>query len=78
MYVSNKSNVVGLERPHGHSVMGDKAGRRKLRSFHGKLPLEGARDHHTQMVKYLLGICYHLYNSSDRFKFQVSGMEELE
>lgn len=29
--------------------MGDKAGTRKWRAFHGKLPLEGAMGHHSDV-----------------------------
>lgn len=51
-YIRNKGNVVVLECHHGHSVMGDKAGRRKWRSL---LQTEEVRDH-TQMPNYLLGV----------------------
>lgn len=66
----------GLERPHGHSVVGDKAGTRKWRSFHGKLPPEGALGHHSDVELFVQG--YVTVYSSDRFTFQVSGVTELE
>lgn len=54
--VSNESNVVVLESHRGYGVMEDKAGSRKWRSLHDKLHPEGARDHHTLMLDYFLGM----------------------
>lgn len=39
-----------------YGVIGDKAGCRKWRSLYDKLLHEGARDHHTWMLNYFLGM----------------------